>query len=195
MGDVDLRSGFIVISKSRYIGEEATKTSGSDRAVKLIGSVVDVLKRVKPLSTTESDYVFLNQEGRPLNFHTWRAGVWYRILRGVEIKPRKPYCTRHTFISVGLTNGVNIKWLAEYCGTSVATIERHYGKYVKSDAAEQLDRLAGTVTQAVTPHEITHVSIGQGPSQVNQNKMLRGGNIGGPTWTRTRDQPVMSRWL
>jgi hypothetical protein len=27
---------------------------------------------------------------------------------------------RHTFISVGLTHGVKIKWLAEYCGTSVA---------------------------------------------------------------------------
>jgi hypothetical protein len=39
---------------------------------------------------------------------------------------------------VGLSTGVNIKWLAEYCGTSVAPIERHYGKYVKSDAAEQL---------------------------------------------------------
>jgi integrase len=50
-GDVDLRSGFITISKSRYIGEEATKTSGSDRAVKLIASVVEVLKRLKPLLT------------------------------------------------------------------------------------------------------------------------------------------------
>jgi len=31
---------------------------------------------------------------------------------------------RHTFISVGLTNGVKIKWLADYCGTSVAIIEK-----------------------------------------------------------------------
>jgi integrase len=74
-GDVDLRAGFMTISKSRYIGEEATKTMGSDRAVKLIASVVEVLKRLKPLATTENDYVFLNQEGEPLNFHTWRAGV------------------------------------------------------------------------------------------------------------------------
>jgi hypothetical protein len=34
-----------------------------------------------------------------------------------------------SFISVGLTNGVKIKWLADYCGTSVAMIEKHYGKY------------------------------------------------------------------
>jgi hypothetical protein len=30
-----------------------------------------------------------------------------------------------SFISVGLTNGVKIKWLADYCGTSVAMIEKH----------------------------------------------------------------------
>jgi hypothetical protein len=51
---------------------------------------------------------------------------------------------RHTFISVGLTNGVNIKWLANYCGTSVAMIEKHYGKYIRNDSQEQLSRLFGT---------------------------------------------------
>jgi hypothetical protein len=54
-------------------------------------------------------------------------------------------------------NGVNIKWLAEYYGSSVVTIERHYGKYVKSDAAEQLENLAGTVT----PDNIKRVAVAQ----------------------------------
>ncbi len=49
---------------------------------------------------------------------------------------------RHTFISVGLTNGVNPKWLADYCGTSVAMIEKHYGKYT-NDSVEQLSRFLG----------------------------------------------------
>jgi hypothetical protein len=34
---------------------------------------------------------------------------------------------RHTFISIAYLRGLNIKWLAEYCGTSVAMIEKHYG--------------------------------------------------------------------
>jgi hypothetical protein len=50
---------------------------------------------------------------------------------------------RHTFISAGLSNGVNIKWLADYCGTSVAMIEKHYGKYIRNDSEEQLSRLLG----------------------------------------------------
>jgi hypothetical protein len=50
---------------------------------------------------------------------------------------------RHTFISVGLTNGVKIKWRAEYCGTSVAKIEKHYGKYLGGDSEEQLNGFWG----------------------------------------------------
>jgi integrase len=147
-------------------------------------SVVEILKCIKPLHVTENSYVFLNQEGRPLNFHTWRAGVWYRILRGAGVRERKPYSTRHTFISVGLTNGVNIKWLAEYCGTSVAMIEEHYARYVRNDAAEQLSKLAGTVTQPETK------VAAAGKAVENLTK-----EDGGPTWIRTRDLPVMSRWL
>lgn len=161
-GDIDLRAGFISITKSRYLDEDgAPKTAGSDRQIRLLPSVVDVLKRIKPLKITENSYAFLNQEGRPLNFRTWRKGVWYRILRGLEITERKPYCTRHTFISIGLSNGVNIKWLAEYTGTSVAMIEKHYGKYIRNDAAEQLARLAGTVTQTVTPHQERRTAVNE----------------------------------
>ena len=56
---------------------------------------------------------------------------------------------------MGLLNGVNIKWLSEYCGTSVAMIEKHYGRYLRSDSDEQLVRLLGEkpVTQAVTRGE------------------------------------------
>ena len=52
-----------------------------------------------------------------------------------------------TLIHLGrAANGVNIKWLAEYCGTSVAMIEKHYGIYMRRNDAEQLAKLAGSVT-------------------------------------------------
>ena len=130
------------------------------RVIKLLPSVVDPLKRLKPLHVTEADHVFLNQEGHLLSFHTWRKGVWYRILRAANVRERKPYCSRHCFISVGLSNGINIKWLADYCGTSIAMIEKHYGRYVKNDAAEQLAKLI-PVTPTVTPQEKRRAVGGQ----------------------------------
>jgi hypothetical protein len=59
-------------------------------------------------------------------------------LRALGIRPRKFDATRHTFISVALTAGVNVKFLAEQCGTSVAMIERHYGRYLAGDVESQL---------------------------------------------------------
>ena len=39
------------------------------------------------------------------------------------------------------------QWLAEYCETSVAMIEKHYGRYINSDSREQLKRLFGAKTE------------------------------------------------
>jgi integrase len=111
-GDIDLRRRAISISKSLYLEEEgSTKTGGSERQIRIVADVAEYLKKTKPLHVTEDTYVFLNQEGRPINFHTCRKKVWYRALRATGMRQRKPYTMRHTFISVGLTNGVNPKWL------------------------------------------------------------------------------------
>ena len=143
--DIDLRRGEFSITKSRYLEEESSpKTAGSQRERTLLPDVVNLLATAKPLQATEDQHVFLNQDGKTLKFHTWRAKYWYRALRAKNVRERKPYSMRHTFISVGLTNGVNIKWLADYCGTSVAMVEKHYGKYIRNDSEEQLSRLLGT---------------------------------------------------
>ena len=54
-------------------------------------------------------------------------------MRVLNIRPRPFYNTRHTYISVALTLGCKIKWVAEQCGTSVAMIEENYGKYIGND--------------------------------------------------------------
>ena len=150
-GDIDLRTGTLSISKSHYMDEDGpTKTAASERVVELGMPAINALKTIKPLHVTETDFVFKNNEGRPINEDKWRKKYWYRALRVCNIRPRKFYATRHTFISIGLTQGINIKWLAEYCGTSVAMIEKHYGRYVQSDSREQLERLFGSKTGTLT---------------------------------------------
>jgi hypothetical protein len=41
--------------------------------------------------------------------------------------------TRHTFIAWALSEGANLKGLAEYCGTSVQMIKQSYGRYIRKD--------------------------------------------------------------
>jgi len=114
-GDIDLKAGSLSISKSRYMGEDGpTKTAASERVIALGVPVIDALRAIKPLHVTEADLVFKNSEGRAINEDKWRKKYWYRALRACGIRPRKFYATRHTFISIGLSQGLNIKWLAEY---------------------------------------------------------------------------------
>jgi integrase len=127
-----------------------TKTVASERVIALGMPVIEALEAIKPLHVIETDLVFKNIEGRPINEDKWRKKYWYRALRPCNIRPRKFYATRHTFISDALSQGANIKWLAEYCGTSVAMIEKHYGRYIKSDSREQLERIFGAKTETFT---------------------------------------------
>jgi integrase len=150
-GDVDLRARMLSITKSRYMDTDSpTKTAASEREIKLSEHLVSSLRSLKPLHVTESEFVFKNHEGNPIREDKWRAKYWYRALRACGIRPRKFYATRHTFISDALSHGLNIKWVAEYCGTSVAMIEKHYGKYIKNDSDEQLKRLFEVKTETFT---------------------------------------------
>ncbi len=139
-GDVELSRGSIAVTRSRYQGaENAPKTSGSERTIRILPLVRDTLRNAMPLHARADDYVFVNEvTAGPIHQGEWAREFWHRPLRALSIRPRKFYATRHTFISVALTAGVNVKFLAEQCGTSVAMIERHYGRYLAGDAEAQL---------------------------------------------------------
>ncbi len=139
VGDVDLFNGTISVTKSRHLGEEeAPKTSASRRTITLLPNVVQVLQRAKELRVIEDDYFFKNRSRTPIDADQWRKDYWYTALRAKSIRERKFYCTRHTFISLALTAGENIKAIAEQTGTSAAMIEQHYGRYMKSDFGARL---------------------------------------------------------
>ena len=144
-GDVDVRRGTLTITRSRYLGGEASpKTRGSARTITLLPGVCAVLRELMPLHVDPDGYVFTNaRNGGPINASTWPADHWRAALRATGVRPRKFYATRHTFISVALSRGVNLKWLADFCGTSVAMIEKHYGRFLPDGDAAQLRLLAG----------------------------------------------------
>ena len=122
---MDLRGGKLLIRRSRTFGEDnAPKTAGSERTIELAPFVVEVSKGEKPLHVQPDDFVFLNPNGRPIDVKVFTQWTWSPALRRLNIRPRKFYATRHTFISLALTRGWNLKALAEYCGTSVAMIEK-----------------------------------------------------------------------
>jgi site-specific recombinase XerD len=50
------------------------------------------------------------------------------------------YALRHTHISQALLNNMNIKLLADNCGTSIAMIEDHYGKFLAGSRRKLIEK-------------------------------------------------------
>lgn len=135
LGDIDLTAGKFMIRKSRVLGEEnATKTVGSKRTKEMLPNLIEVLKAMPTrLHGSEKEYLFTNNAGSPIDPNEFRKRYWYGVLAALKIRPRKPYCTRHTFISAMLSAGVRAKYISEYVGTSLQMIEEDYGKYIRDD--------------------------------------------------------------
>ena len=77
------------------------------------------------------DYFFTGSKGSPTYTRDWAEDYgFYDVLRRLNIRQRKFYCTRHTSISWQLTHGTNPFGVARYHGTSLQMIERHYGEYI-----------------------------------------------------------------
>jgi integrase len=148
-GKVDLRRGRLAIDVSRTLGEDnARKTKRSQRTIPLRPEVVAVLRARRPLRVSEDTFVFMTEMGTPLNEERFVDKHWRPPLRVTGIRPRKFYATRHTFITQTLTAGaVSIKKLADYCGTSVEMIEKHYADWMEPETAGELAGLGGTPKQ------------------------------------------------
>ena len=71
--------------------------------------------------------VFPSPEGKYIDFHNFRNRAWSSILQTLPtIRYRKPYQTRHTFITLALENGLEAKDVARLAGNSAEMIYKHY---------------------------------------------------------------------
>ena len=102
-------------------------------------AVVAVLRELVPLHVQPEAYLFTNSKnGGPIDQGEFGKTHWQSALRAISVKPRKFYATRSTFISLTIPRTRNLKALADYCGTSVAMIEDHYGRYM-GDAPDWME--------------------------------------------------------
>lgn len=79
------------------------KLEGAVEAFVYCPTVVELLAFLKPLHASEDDYVFRDALGKPFDAAQWRKRHWNQALRVKEIRPRKFYAIRHTYISIALS--------------------------------------------------------------------------------------------
>ncbi|MBW4466280.1 MAG: site-specific integrase [Pegethrix bostrychoides GSE-TBD4-15B] len=115
-----------VISEKGLIARKGLKTQES-RRFPANSSLQAFLRELKAEDCQPESLVFPSPDGKFIDFHNFRNRAWLTILEELPtIRYRKPYQTRHTFITLALDNNLDAKDVARLVGNSPEIIYRHY---------------------------------------------------------------------
>lgn len=80
-----------------------------------------------------------------------------KALKSAKLAPETTfYALRHSYISLALLSGVNIKVLADNTGTSVRMIEQHYAKFLDKDRRAMFNRIRGFAYTAADARTVSN---------------------------------------
>jgi integrase len=115
----------VTVSEKGLVVKQGLKTQ-EKRKFPCNAKVQEILRSIKPEEAKLDDLLFPSSEGKHIDFHNFRNRAWKTVLGGLDITYRKPYQTRHTFITLALENGLDAKDVARLVGNSPEVIYRHY---------------------------------------------------------------------
>ena len=117
--------GAVVQSPKGRIRKEGLKTQAF-RRFKINDQLGEILENAKPLNSSAESLVFPAPEGGFIVQDNFRKRVWKKVLQGLQLQYRKPYQTRHTFVTLCLDKGIDAKDIAKWVGNSPEIIYKHY---------------------------------------------------------------------
>lgn len=128
--DIDWHSGTIRVCRSLYKGEFVTpKTSRSTRTIGMSSRLAGILlehRHSAPYSP--HDVVFCTPDGTPLDPANLRVRVFGQTLRRAGLRRIRIHDLRHTFASLLINQGENLKYVQEQLGhSSITTTVDRYG--------------------------------------------------------------------
>lgn len=129
----DFNQDFTVVTISRQLsrGEVKPPKNGKVRRYKLSLSTTALLTTLPK----DKNFVFHNGNWDDLTIH----GRWEKVLKAQAVKYRKPYNTRHTFISHCLANGANLYELAQVTGHDPTVLLNNYAGMLNEPTAPGLN--------------------------------------------------------
>ncbi|MDR5897821.1 tyrosine-type recombinase/integrase [Halomonas vilamensis] len=159
--NVDFAKREILVRETLINGEtEYTKTDGSQREIPMFSQVYDALKTQYAATGQQSEYVFCNQLGQPLDHNNVTKRVWYPLLKALGLNKRRPYQTRHTAATLFLASGENPEWVARMLGhSSTEMLFKVYSRYVPNATrmdGSAFERLLGNTSSATTSTKKEH---------------------------------------
>ncbi len=90
------------------------------------------------LEVKPDDLVFPAPTGKWIDIHNFRNRAWKTIINSLDIQYRKPYQTRHTFVTMALEADVSIPQIARWVGNSPQVIMECYAGTIRKVAVPEL---------------------------------------------------------
>ena len=131
VADIDVMDGMLNIRADK----------GHERVATLSTAAIALFKE-QAKSKTPAAFLFTKADGKP-----WGKSEHFRPFRAACLVAKLPrefifYSLRHYAIGRALLAGMNTNAIARNTGTSAAMIEKHYGKFIRTDVRAMLDRVA-----------------------------------------------------
>lgn len=148
-GQVDFDAQTISIVQKLYKGELGdTKTESSNRVIPMSPALSAALLMHKVNApASELDLVFTNAGGRPMSKKACSEGL-KRALSVAGLEPIRFHDLRHTFSSVLMANGENVKVIQELMGHSNSAMTMHYTHTFDGAKASAVQRLEAAILSA-----------------------------------------------
>ena len=153
---IDFERRLILVRETVVNGEpDTTKTYDSARDIEVSQAACDALAAQRAATGHVSEYVFCNRDGKPLDHNNFTTRVWYPLLRHLNLRPRRPYQTRHTAATLWLSSGESPEWIARQLGhTTTEMLFRVYSRFrpnlTRQDGAA-FERLLNSILPASLP--------------------------------------------
>jgi len=144
--DVDLEARRARIARSFSDGQflSPPKTR-RERTVELSARLGEALVQSRPDLFGDDTLVFPNETGHFIDPHNFRARVFRRIVTEALGRGRdfSPHGLRHTFASLHLARGTNLKWIQTMGGWASAKLLLDlYGHYLPTESGGNADALS-----------------------------------------------------
>jgi integrase len=161
--DVDFQKKQVHISRTFNHGRFfIPKTKGSARRIDLAPTLLKDLAVWKLKSGGQDEgLIFPNEAGQPLNYSNMVQRYFLKALKDAEIPRLRFHDLRHTYASLLIEQGENIKYVQTQLGHSTPTVTLNvYSHLMKDSNQEAACRLESTIFQSTGHNMVTNTEKG-----------------------------------